>query len=66
MLPNEISSFIKIYTSNKLNFQNPTILEEYQSSWINLFANVYTNPLPNEIKNYKGETFCIPLTLPNQ
>lgn len=65
MLPNEISSFIKIYTSNKLSFQNPTILEEYQSSWINLFANVYTNPLPNEIKNYKGETFCIPLTLPN-
>lgn len=43
MLPNEISSFIKIYTSNKLSFQNPTILEEYQSSWINLFANVYTN-----------------------
>lgn len=65
MLPDEISTFIKIYTSNKLNFKNPKILEDYQSSWINLFTDVYTNPFSSELQYYMGEAFCIPVTLPN-
>lgn len=57
----ELKTFVRNYSTINLTFQKKSLLKEYQNHWINLFTEVVSNPLPEELQWRYNQCFVIPV-----